>query len=179
MRHAIEPKPAARVRTLYIYAARREFRRQCAVLALTPLLRAVIDHLHSHPPDTHVTAVLIDQLAAQRELPLFVPSLSSPMARRIAEILIAEPSDRLRIRDVATELRLSGRTLERVFARDAGMPVGEWRQRARVSRAIALLAGGMDVKDVALEVGYETASAFVAAFKKYAGTTPGKITARS
>ena len=55
------------------------------------------------------------------------------------------------------------------------MSLGEWRQRSRMCRAIALLAAGGEVQDVALEVGYETPSAFVLAFKKYVGTTPGKL----
>jgi AraC-like DNA-binding protein len=69
---------------------------------------------------------------------------------------------------------VSGRTLERTFTDGTGMTLGEWRQRWRISRAIGLLAGGGNVKDVALEVGYATPSAFVAAFKKYVGTTPGR-----
>ena len=177
MRHSIEPAPGARVRTLYIYGSRREFRSGCTVLELTPLLREIVHHLHQHAADKHVIAVLIDQLARQRELPLFLPALSSPLARRVADTLISDPADTPRIRDLAAELGVSDRTLERAFAADAGMPLGEWRQRARISRAIALLAGGMDVKDVALEVGFETASAFVAAFKKYVGVTPGKMIA--
>ena len=182
MRHSIEPAPSARVRTLYIYGSRppsrlRRFGGSCQVLELGPLLRAIADHIHHHGADKHLTAVLIDQLAAARELPLFVPALSSAIGKRVAEVLMADPSDQPRIRDLAGELRVSDRTLERAFAADAGMPVGEWRQRARISRAIGLLAAGMDVKDVALEVGYETPSAFVVAFKKYAGMTPGKLTA--
>jgi AraC-like DNA-binding protein len=53
--------------------------------------------------------------------------------------------------------------------------LGEWRQRARICRAIGLLAAGGTVKDIALEVGYSTPSAFVAVFKRYAGNTPGKL----
>jgi AraC-like DNA-binding protein len=55
------------------------------------------------------------------------------------------------------------------------MTIGEWRQRSRISRAIQLLAAGGDVKDVALEAGYATSSAFVTAFKKTVGVTPGKV----
>jgi AraC-like DNA-binding protein len=172
--------PVGHVRTLYIQAARppSRFRRpgdSIPVLECGPLLRAVVDHIHQHGADSHLIAVLFDQLAAQRELPLFLPVVSAPIAKRVAEVLTAHPSDQLRIRDLAGELGKSARTLERAFAADVGMPLGEWRQRARISRAIALLAGGMDVKDVALEVGYETPSAFVVAFKRYVGKTPGKL----
>ena len=188
MRHALEPTPTARVRTLYIYVDRsgppsRTIRRsaegakvdQIAVLALSRLLSALVDHIHQHGSDPHLVAVLVDQLAAQQPLPLFLPRLSSAIGQQVADALVADPADTPRIRDLAAQFGVSDRTLERAFAADAGMPLGEWRQRARIGRAIALLAGGLDVKDVALEVGYETPSAFVVAFKKYVGTTPGKI----
>lgn len=145
------------------------------MLQITPLLRAIVDHVNTHGADKKLFAVLIDQLTSQRELPLFLPSLSSPIAQRVAEALVSDLADTPRIRDLAAEFGVSDRTLERAFVADAQMPLGEWRQRARIGRAIGLLAGGTDVKDVALEVGYETPSAFVVAFKKYVGMTPGKL----
>ena len=147
---------------------------------MTPLVRALVDHVTMHPVgDTtaakHLLAVLRDQMPQQRELPLFVPALKSTLARRVAEALTTDPADTPRIVDLAAALAVSDRTLERAFIADAGMPLGEWRQRARISRAIVLLAAGGKVQDIALEVGYATPSAFVATFKKYVGMTPGKI----
>ncbi len=182
MRHSVSPLPKARTRTLYV--SNRLIRRPCAVLEVTALTRAIVNHVCDLDPNrgstasTHLLAVLRDQLPAQRELPLFVPALKSPLALRVAEALASDPADTPRIRDLATELGVSTRTLERAFIADAGMPLGEWRQRARISRAIALLAAGGTVRAVALEVGYERASAFVAAFKKYVGMTPGRTVRR-
>ena len=179
LRHAIEPLPQAQARTIYI--ANRVIRRPCAVLQVTPLLSAIVDHVSATQPfrdaaaSRHLLAVVLDQLPHQRELPLFVPTLRSPLARRVAEALASDPADTPRTRDLATELGVSNRTLERAFIADAGMPLGEWRQRTRVCRAMALLAAGSAVKDLALEVGYATPSAFVAVFKRYAGITPGKL----
>ena len=183
MRHSIEPLPVARTRTLYLRRAREP--RDCAVLEISPLLRAIVDHIcrvevlrDDDAGAKRLSAVLIDQLAEHRELPLFVPFLKTPLAKRVAEALGADPTDTPRICDVAAELGVSDRTLERRFLADGGLTLGEWRQRSRITRAIALLAGGSDVKDVALEVGYETPSAFVVAFKKYVGRTPGQVLPR-
>jgi AraC-like DNA-binding protein len=152
------------------------------VIEVDPLLRALIDHVcrldHLGADDAaakRLAAVLIDRIGEGRQLPLFVPSLRSPVARRAAEALRSDPADTPRIRDLAAGLGVSGRTIERAFVADAAMTVGEWRQRARISRAIALLAGGREVKEVALEAGYESASAFVTAFKRIVGITPGKL----
>ena len=170
---------ASRVRTLYIRRDREA--RACAVVEMSPLLCAIVDHIcrveilrSDNAAAKRLCAVLIDQLANQRELPLFIPLLKTPLAQRVGATLRSDPTDTPRIRDLAAELKVSDRTLERAFLADAGITLGEWRQRSRISRAIALLAGGSDVKDVALEVGYETPSAFVVAFKKYVGVTPGR-----
>lgn len=185
LRHRVAPAPAARVRTLYVSVrgsnavARMD---QISVLEPSPLLRAIVDDIGrvevlrtDDAAATRLAAVLLDQLAQQHQLPLFVPALASPLSRRVAAALAADPADTPRATDLATELGVSTRTLERAFIADAKMTLGEWRQRSRITRAIALLAGGSDVKDVALEVGYATPSAFVIAFNKYVGMTPGKI----
>jgi AraC-like DNA-binding protein len=182
-RHSVEPLPRARSRTIYLRRdLMRRARQTCAVLALTPLVNAIADHLNTNGAlvEIDVTAkrlcqVLVDQLAPLAELPLFVPALRSPLAQRVAAALAADPSDTPRMGDLAGALELSGRTIERAFLADASMSVGEWRQRSRVCRAIGLLAEGMAVKDVALETGYATPTAFITAFKKYVGTTPGKL----
>ena len=185
LRHRLAPAPAAHVRTLYVSVrgsnavARMD---QISVLGSSPLLRAIVDDIGrvevlrtDDAAAKRLAGVLLDQLAQQHELPLFVPALASALSRRVAAALAADPADTPRATDLATELGVSTRTLERAFVTDAKMTLGEWRQRSRITRAIALLAGGSDVKDVALEVGYATPSAFVTAFKKYVGMTPGKI----
>ena len=182
-RHAIAPIPHARVQTLYLWRSPAGRGRQpCAVLGVTPLLRALLDHISEREvirdddgPSKRLAGVLLDQISAQTELPLFIPALQSPLTQRVAAALQSDPADTPRIRDLARELGVSDRTIERAFVADTSLTIGEWRHRARVSRAIALLAGGSEVKDVALEVGYETASAFVAAFKRTTGMTPGKL----
>ncbi len=177
LRHSIEALPRAVTRTLYISRGRAG----SAVLEVNPLVRVIVDHVcgATRPldegPARRLVAVLLDHVAPQRELPLFVPAVTSPLARTVADALRSDPAGTPRIRDLAAAAGVSTRTLERAFTADTSMSLGEWRQRWRVCRAIALLAGGMAVKDVALEVGYETPSAFVTAFKKYVGTTPGKI----
>lgn len=182
-RHSVTPAPRARVLSLYLQrTAPRGFARSCAVLALPPLARAIADHIASAEAlradaadDKRLFNVLIDQLRAARELALFVPALTSPLAQRVAAALAADPADTPTVQELAAAMDVSGRTIERAFAADAGMTLGEWRQRQRMGRAIELLAGGSAVKDVALEAGYEAPSAFVAAFKKRVGFTPGKL----
>ncbi len=68
----------------------------------------------------------------------------------------------------------SVRTLERLFQKETGMTFGKWRQQLRLLHALRLLAGGRPVTAVALDVGYDSPSAFIAAFKGFFGTTPAR-----
>ena len=54
------------------------------------------------------------------------------------------------------------------------MSLGRWRQQARLLHAMRLLARGEAVTSIALEVGYESPSAFIATFSSAFGTTPGR-----
>jgi AraC-like DNA-binding protein len=62
--------------------------------------------------------------------------------------------------------------MERLFQRETGLTFGKWRQQLRLLQALRLLAAGRPVTSVALDVGYESASAFIAMFKRTLGVTP-------
>ena len=50
-----------------------------------------------------------------------------------------------------------------------------WRQKARLLDSLRRIAEGSSVTDAALDSGYFSVSAYIAAFKTTFGTTPGKI----
>jgi AraC-like DNA-binding protein len=56
-----------------------------------------------------------------------------------------------------------------------GLSFGLWRQKARMLFAVRLLSEGRSVTDTALDSGYKSVSAFIAAFKQTFGCTPGKL----
>ena len=60
-------------------------------------------------------------------------------------------------------------------ARELGMTFGQWRQQARLLRALERLAVGEKVIDVALALGYESPSAFATMFKRRFGLTPSQF----
>jgi AraC-like DNA-binding protein len=67
------------------------------------------------------------------------------------------------------------KTIQRLFVKETGMTFGQWRQQARLLRALELLAVGEKVIDVALALGYESPSAFAAMFRKQFGQTPSQF----
>jgi len=53
----------------------------------------------------------------------------------------------------------------------------DWRQRARLMRAIEMLAAGTPVTTIALSLGYDNVSAFIAMFRRVHGVTPARFIA--
>ena len=69
---------------------------------------------------------------------------------------------------------MSARTLERRFRRETGFTPREWLRRALLERAALELAAGASVTEAALGCGYASLSAFIAAYRKTFGVTPGR-----
>ena len=54
------------------------------------------------------------------------------------------------------------------------MAFGQWRQQVRILEALKQLAMHEPVTTLAIELGYESPSAFISMFKKALGKTPGQ-----
>jgi AraC-like DNA-binding protein/quercetin dioxygenase-like cupin family protein len=94
-------------------------------------------------------------------------------AAEVAAALLADPASPATLAQWGSRVGASERTLARAFLAGAGVPFGRWRTQARLAAALPLLAAGEPVGNVARAVGYETPSAFVAAFRRETGATPG------
>ncbi|MFD9717891.1 helix-turn-helix domain-containing protein [Streptomyces sp. NPDC059076] len=94
-------------------------------------------------------------------------------ALAVARALSHDPSDDTPLDEWAARLHISAKTLQRDFLREFQMPYTHWRTRLRLRTARVLL-GVEGVTTVAHRVGYASPSAFVAAFAKEYGVTPGR-----
>jgi AraC-like DNA-binding protein/quercetin dioxygenase-like cupin family protein len=143
----------------------------------SPLLAELIGYLGE--PDlgasrrAHAEVLLADLLVPVPVTTIGVRLPAAVTARRVAEALRADPADRRTLRAWGREVGASERTLARAFAAEAGVPFGRWRTRLRLQAALSMLAAGEPVSRVAGRVGYDTPSAFVAAFRRETGQTPG------
>jgi AraC-like DNA-binding protein len=93
-------------------------------------------------------------------------------AHSVATGIVDEPSDRRTLAEWGRQVGASDRTLARMFVAETGMQFGRWRALARLQAALPLLAAGEPVGAAAIKVGYESTSAFVAAFHREIGVTP-------
>jgi AraC-like DNA-binding protein len=148
-------------------------------IAVTPLLRELILHVsrlgaldRRKLEQARLVGVLLDQLAAARDVSLALPSPRDPRARRFAELVTRQPGDAASIAVLARKAGASLRTIERCFLRETGVAVGDWRRRVRLFHALQRLDDGASVTEVALDVGYASTSAFSQAFARQFGRSP-------
>jgi AraC-like DNA-binding protein len=178
--HGIEMAGVVLIQTLYVVAGiSGTLPRRCSAVNVSPLLRELILHTISLgmldqnvPVRARLIAFLLDQVSALPTIPLQLPLPSDERAKRAVSWMRAHPDDPGLIKQMAKRAAVSARTLERLFQKETGMTFGRWRQQLRLLHALQLLAAGRPVTAVALEVGYESASAFIAMFKRTLGTTP-------
>jgi AraC-like DNA-binding protein len=145
------------------------------VLAVSSLARQLIEYLAGELPDdarTRAEAVLLDVLRPVEAATIVVPLPADDRALDVARILLEDPADSRSLEQFARDIGSSPRTLLRLFLAETGLTFNEWRVHARLQASIAHLAEGRPVSSVAGQVGYATASAFVAAFRRVTGLTP-------
>src|SRR5258708_14959211 len=145
-------------------------------VAATPLLAELIGYLERPDLDgdrrSHAETMLADLLRPVTMTHIDVRFPTEGRARQVAEALTKDPGDNRTLVDWGRQVRASARTLARGFTADTGLPFGRWRGLLRLQAAIAALAAGEPVGNVARQGGYESASAFVAAFRRETGLTP-------
>jgi AraC-like DNA-binding protein/quercetin dioxygenase-like cupin family protein len=145
------------------------------VVAASPLLAEVITYLGGELTTahrSHAEALLSDLLTP---IPVTVLSVRFPddqIAGPVARALRDSPADQRTLADWGRAVGASERTLARAFVTGTGLPFGRWRTLLRMQAALSRLAAGEPVGRVAPRVGYETPSAFVAAFRRETGVTP-------
>jgi len=182
--HEVVTSMQAEMRSLYV---RRDAcpwaPEQCRVLEVTPLARELIKQFCLFPADypegdsaeARLVAVLLDQLRMLPEVGFSLPLPRHPGLLALCNGLIAAPDQPQTLQQWARELGCSEKTLMRLFQRETGLSFRNWRQRMRLLSSLALLEAGESVTEAALGCGYDSTSAYIAAFKQLFGATPGEL----
>ncbi|MFU0889240.1 helix-turn-helix domain-containing protein [Kluyvera sichuanensis] len=121
-----------------------------------------------------LAGVILDEIQSLPQVDLGLPMPQDARLLRIASALIERPDDDRRIEAWASWAGTSPRTVTRRFSAETGFSFTEWRQRVRLLRALELLAEGQSVKSIALDLGYDNVSTFIALFRRVFGMTPGR-----
>jgi AraC-like DNA-binding protein len=166
------------LRTVYVDAsATPRALTTCEVIDVSGLMRELIETLAAVDRKataryTLLTSLLLEEIRIAPTLSLELPLPRDRRLRALCEALLEQPGVGLGLEGWAVRVGASPRTLARRFREDLGMTFGQWRQRVRLAQAAALVSGGNSLASVAASLGYESASAFSAMFKRALGRSP-------
>ena len=181
--HAVRLPGRVRLRTVYLHVDIVHGRGpdRPRVLRVHPLLRELMLDVcrlntlrHDDPTHLALVQLLLARMSFRPDQPLQRVLPRDPRALRVARALADEPADLGAALDLAGASR---RTVERLFRDQTGLTLGRWRRRAAMLCAIERLVEGDPVQLVAPEVGYRSTSAFISAFRRELGQTPGAFLA--
>jgi len=178
--HRIHARGPVAMRTLYV---RRDailgLPDDVCVLEVSRLLRELVltavSNSEAYTPDgpeDRLMQVVLDQLREQRTAPLALAMPQDKRIRKVAEAMLSDPADDRGLEDWSRFAGTSPRTLARLFQSGTGMTFRAWRQQLRLQRALEMLTEGQAVTSVALDLGYDSPSAFIAMFRRALGASP-------
>ena len=154
----------------------------CCVMSVSPLLRELLLRVRSCPtmydvdgPETQMLLLILHEISSAPTERARPPLPSDPNLRRLIEMMMQAPADKAPLKEWARRCALSERTLRRRFNQELGMSVSQWKRQMHISVALQRLADGDSVQTVSIDLGYESASSFIAMFKKMVGKPPRRF----
>lgn len=180
--HQINCSGRLSMRTLYIKPeVAPNLPRACCVVSVPPVLRELIlyattlPHLYKpNSPEERIMNVMLDLVQTLKVAPLDLPIPRDSRLRKIFRGLSEDPGDNSTLEDWGRTVGATSRTLARLFRSETGMSFTQWRQQVRILQGLRRLAMEEPVTTVALDLGYDSPSAFIAMFRKALGRTPGQ-----
>jgi AraC-like DNA-binding protein/mannose-6-phosphate isomerase-like protein (cupin superfamily) len=159
---------------------------RCRVLEVSPLLRELVQQL-AHAPDAPASvaatgrreatlaALVGDELARARPLPLGVELPSDKRLRALCEAVIDDPARHATLEDWAAEAGASPRTVARLFRQELDTSFVQWRRQVLLAKALSMAAQRRPMAHIAAALGYASASAFSAMVRRSAGLPPRRL----
>ncbi|MBN9336039.1 helix-turn-helix transcriptional regulator [Devosia sp.] len=152
-----------------------------AVLNCSGLVEPLVERLAESHQTEWATAryermglVLLDELRLAERTQPSLPLPEDPRLQVIARALMDDPADPRSGPELARWAGMSARSLSRHWTQSVGMSLAKYRQVARVFKSLDELSKGASVQHAAWAVGFESTSAYIAAFRAIFGQTPRK-----
>lgn len=176
--HSGQAPAGARLRTVQFSVDAPALASDPVSVELDPLLGMLIDRLIADPlPEESyqlTEKMILDVMRpSSRELVLDLPQ--SFLVQPIVDTVHHDPADQTTLAAWADRLGVSTKTVTRTFESETGLGFSRWIATAKVKHAVALLTADIEISEVAERVGYRSVSAFITAFRRITGMTPGQF----
>lgn len=188
MPHAVEVVSELHMRSLLIAPsmlarhAQPERLSRAFMVAVGPLLRSAILACHEPAAPARLRELLLEvalyQLHEQDDGGTYMPLPQDARARKVAELVLADPAGNQELEALSRLAGCSARTVSRLFPLETELSFKAWRQRARIMLALEMLGReGAAVKAVAGRLGFSSVAAFSHAFRQVTGMRPSDVSA--
>jgi AraC-like DNA-binding protein len=173
--HSIQCVGQVEMRTAYLSEAYPSVQTSIVVVAVSPLMREILVRMADDDDKglkLLLADVLINEIKQGAVQPLCLPVPSDPRIAKLALHLQNQPADQTTLKTWAKQLGYSERNLIRNIRAETGMTFRELRRLTRIMVSLDRLSVGQSVTETAFDVGFETPSAFIYAFRHLLGSTP-------
>ena len=165
--------------------ARADFNTRCSVVAIPKLLSELVnqavqikEYILPHTRNERLLELILDELRFLEEIPFQLPEAKSDMLKGICENIKADFSATNHLDEMAKQYHLSAKTLSRLFQKELNMSFSIWVKQAKLLQALTDLEMRKPILNIALDLGYESPSAFSYMFKRQMGMTPTEYVKR-
>jgi AraC-like DNA-binding protein len=182
--HEVSCRGPVSLRTLYIDSPRNG-PTHCRIIEVSELVKALILEVVGFAAEYDVNgregrivALLLDEIGQMPNAPYQARMPRDARLAKVCRAILADPADPRDLDDWARMAGMGRRTFTRSFKQQTGMGLAVWRQQVRLMEALSRLASGQSITAVALDVGYESPSAFTAMFHRNFGVPPSQYQLR-
>jgi len=183
VRHEAISKSHVSLKTLYIRPdAHPGLPTRAQVLKVSPLLRELIVEASGMEleydeagREGRLMGLILDEIVESARRAAVALQIRMPATARLVKVcrdVMREPAREADLGACADAAGMSRRTFTRAFRAETGMSFNAWHQQVRLAEALSLLSQGQSVTTAAFDVGYNSASAFTAMFRRTFGVAP-------
>jgi len=151
----------------------------CQVVNVSPFLKVLLNEAKTvksgyqwQSTAGRLLRLIRDTISTAKPIDLQLPYPKDKRLKEIVSRLQKFPALKTDLNSWGKFVGASVRTLSRTFKRETGITYSEWKQRLNIQIAIKQLYMGESVGNIAINLGYESSSAFIYMFKKHMKVTP-------
>ena len=180
--HALLISGDVKARGVFIDSlARADLIQQCRVVTIPPLLRELIntaqnihEQIQPFSRNERILELILDEVRCLYDLPFNLPEPKQASLLALCVTIRTQLNDVWNIETAAQHVHMSSKTFSRHFYKETGLNFSQWLRQAKLLHAMIELALNKPVLNIALDLGYDSPSAFSAMFRREMGMTPSE-----
>ncbi|WP_139853089.1 AraC family transcriptional regulator [Acinetobacter pullicarnis] len=165
--------------------SRADLANECLVVSISPLLRELMSaalqiqtEIQPHSRDERLLELILDEVRLLPSLAFNLPEPKTPALVQLCQQIRENLSETWPLEQAADQLHMSSKTLARYFQKETAMNFAQWIRQAKLMQAMTDLALHKSILTIALDLGYDSPSAFSAMFKRETAMTPSEYIAQ-